>query len=97
VNSSGSIDTGEPSALTDDAGRYVLDLRRRRVDQRLRVIATGGIDTDTGYAFTGKLAARADSATTGQLISPLTSLVDALVAQGMTAVRRGPGSPRCSG
>lgn len=86
VNGNGSIDAGEPSALTDDAGRYVLDTSGVGASiSGLRVIATGGIDTDTGYAFTGKLAARADSATTGQLISPLTSLVDALVAQGMTA------------
>ncbi|TXH39530.1 MAG: cytochrome c [Burkholderiaceae bacterium] len=86
VNGNGSFDAGEPSALTDDSGRYVLDTSSVGASiSGMRVIATGGIDTDTGYAFTGKLAARADSATTGQLISPLTSLVDALVGQGMTA------------
>jgi hypothetical protein len=26
----------------------------------MRVIVTGGVDTDTGYAFTGMLTARAD-------------------------------------
>ena len=85
VNGNGSFDAGEPSALTDDSGRYVLDTSSVGASiSGMRVIATGGIDTDTGYAFTGKLAARADGATTGQLISPLTSLVDALVGQGMT-------------
>lgn len=86
VNGNGSIDAGEPSTLTDDAGHYVLDTAGVGVSiEGLRVIATGGIDTDTGYAFTGKLSTRAASATAGQLISPLTSLVDALIAQGLPA------------
>ena len=45
VNGNGSIDTGEPSALTDDAGRYVLDTSGVGASiSGLRVIATGGID-----------------------------------------------------
>lgn len=85
VNGNGLADSGEPSALTDDAGHYVLDISTLgQTLAGLRIVATGGIDTDTGFAFTGTLSAPADGATSGQLVSPLTSLVDTLVAQGQS-------------
>ncbi|MBL8433544.1 MAG: hypothetical protein JNL99_01285 [Zoogloea sp.] len=85
VNGNGLADAGEPSTLTDDTGRYALDVSAvARPVNGLRIVATGGVDTDTGYAFTGKLSSRADDATNGQLVSPLTSLVDALVSQGLS-------------
>ncbi len=85
VNGNGLADAGEPTATTDDVGRYRLDYATLSVPVAgLRVIVSGGIDTDTGYAFAGRLSTRADGAATGQLVSPLTSLVDALVAQGLT-------------
>lgn len=84
VNGNGLADPGEPTATTDDSGRYRLDASTVSASVGgMRVIVTGGIDTDTGYAFAGRLSARAEGASTGQLVSPLTSLTDALVAQGL--------------
>lgn len=85
ANGNGQADAGEPTATTDANGRYSLDYSQVSSPVAgLRVIVTGGIDTDTGYAFTGMLTARADGSRAGQLVSPLTSLVDALVAQGLS-------------
>ena len=85
VNGNGLADSGEPTTTTDDSGHYRLDASTVSAPiAGMRVIVTGGIDTDTGYAFAGRLSARAEGATTGQLVSPLTSLVDALVAQGLS-------------
>lgn len=85
VNGNGLADTGEPTATTDANGRYSLDYSQVSSPVLgMRVIVTGGVDTDTGYAFTGMLTARADGSRAGQLVSPLTSLVDALVAQGLS-------------
>lgn len=85
VNNNGILDTGEPSALTDASGRYSLDYSQVSAPiTGLKMVVTGGIDTDTGYAFTGRLSASADK-TAGQVISPLTSLVDAVIAQGLAS------------
>ena len=85
VNDNGLADPGEPTALTDASGRYSLDYSQVASPiAGMRVIVTGGVDTDTGYAFTGMLTARADGARSGQLVSPLTSLVDAMVDQGLS-------------
>lgn len=84
VNSNGRMDAGEPSTLTDASGRYTLDYSKVTTSVTgLSMLVTGGIDTDTGYAFTGRLSAVADMAAQGQVISPLTSLVDAVMAQGL--------------
>ncbi|MBL8434796.1 MAG: c-type cytochrome [Zoogloea sp.] len=85
VNGNGLPDAGEPTATTDANGRYSLDYSQVSSPLAgLRVVVTGGVDTDTGNAFTGILTARADGARSGQLVSPLTSLVDALVAEGFS-------------
>lgn len=85
VNGNGQADAGEPAATTDANGRYSLDYSQVSSPiAGMRVIVTGGVDTDTGYAFTGMLTARADGSQAGQLVSPLTSLVDALVADGLS-------------
>jgi hypothetical protein len=84
VNNNGAQDTGEPSALTDASGRYTLDYSKLTTPiNGLAIVVTGGIDTDTGFAFTGRLSAAADKAATGQVITPLTSLVDAVLAEGL--------------
>ena len=85
VNGNGLADAGEPTATTDANGRYSLDYSTLSSPiAGMRVVVTGGVDTDTGNAFTGMLTARADGAQAGQLVSPLTSLVDALVAEGFS-------------
>ncbi len=84
VNNNGTLDTGEPSVLTDAAGRYTLDYSKLTTPiNGLTIVVTGGIDTDTGFAFTGRLTAKADKAATAQVITPLTSLVDAVMAAGL--------------
>ena len=84
VNRNGVLDTGEPSTTTDASGRYVLDYSTVSTTiTGLPIVVTGGVDTDTGYAFTGRLSAQADKAANGQVVTPLTSLVDAVMAQGL--------------
>jgi len=84
VNKNGLLDSGEPSATTDSAGKYTLDYASVSGNVTgLPIVVTGGIDTDTGNAFTGQLSARADKAASGQVVSPLTSLIDAVIAQGL--------------
>ncbi|MDO8319599.1 cytochrome c [Rhodoferax sp.] len=86
LNSNGLQDTGEPSSLTNTTGQYVLDYSQLSTPiAGLQIVVTGGIDTDTGNTFTGRLTARASKAAQGQVVTPLTSLVDAMVAQGLAA------------
>jgi hypothetical protein len=86
INKNGVLDAGEPSAITDATGKYTLDYSAVNTSVTgLPIVVTGGIDTDTGNAFTGQLSARVDKATTGQVVSPLTSLIDAVIAQGLAA------------
>ena len=86
INKNGVLDAGEPSATTDATGKYTLDYSAVSTSVTgLPIVVTGGIDTDTGNAFTGQLSARVDKATTGQVVSPLTSLIDAVIAQGLAA------------
>lgn len=86
LNSNGALDAGEPSTTTDTNGRYVLDYKGvTGLVTGLSIVVTGGIDSDTGLAFAGQLKATADVAEQGQVVTPLTTLVDALVAQGHAA------------
>lgn len=86
INKNGVLDAGEPSSTTDATGKYTLDYSAVTASVTgLPIVVTGGIDTDTGNAFTGQLSARVDKATTGQVVSPLTSLIDAVIAQGLAA------------
>lgn len=86
-NGNGVRDSGEPSTVTDGSGRYSLDLTGISATALtgLKVIVSGGIDTDTGYAFAGHLSARIEQAVSGQVVTPLTTLVDAMVEQGLAA------------
>lgn len=84
VNKNGTLDNGEPSTTTDANGKYALDYSSISTSVTgLPIVVTGGIDTDTGTAFTGLLSARADKVSSGQVVSPLTTLIDAAVAQGL--------------
>lgn len=86
-NGNGTLDSGEPSTVTDSAGRYSLDMTGISATALtgLKVIVSGGIDTDTGYVFGGHLSARIEQAASGQVVTPLTTLVDAMVEQGLAA------------
>lgn len=85
-NGNGTLDSGEPNTVTDGAGRYSLDTTGTGQSLTgLKVIVSGGVDTDTGYAFAGRLSARVEEAESGQVVTPLTTLVDAMVEQGLAA------------
>lgn len=82
MNRNGVQDAGEPSTTTDLNGRYTLDYSEVTGSiTGLPVVVTGGVDSDTGFAFAGKLAAPVESARQAQVVTPLTTLVDAMVAQ----------------
>lgn len=86
MNRNGVQDAGEPSTTTDLNGRYALDYSAVTGSiTGLPVVVTGGVDSDTGFAFAGKLAAPVDAARQAQVVTPLTTLVDAMVAQGLAA------------
>jgi hypothetical protein len=84
INRNGVLDATEPSTTTDMNGRYTLNLSAVTVPTSgLPVVVTGGVDADTGFAFTGKLSAPVESTLQAQVVTPLSTLVDAMVAQGL--------------
>lgn len=85
INRNGISDVAEPSTTTDLNGRFALDYSGvTGAITGLPVVVTGGVDSDTGFGFTGKLAAPVESVRQTQVVTPLTTLVDAMVAQGLT-------------
>jgi hypothetical protein len=83
LNRDGQLTAGEPSTLTDASGRYTLDTSALTLPlDGLKVVVTGGVDSDTGFDFTGRLVARVEDASTAQVVTPLTTLLDAMVAAG---------------
>jgi hypothetical protein len=86
LNSNGILDAGEPSATTDTNGRYSLNYNGvTGLITGLPIVVTGGIDSDTGFAFAGQLKANADIAAQGQVVTPLTTLVNAMVTEGLAS------------
>lgn len=82
MNRNGVQDTGEPATTTDLNGRYALDYSAVTASiVGLPVVVTGGVDSDTGFAFGGKLSASVESARQAQVVTPLTTLVEAMVTQ----------------
>ena len=86
INRNGLADAGEPSTTTDLNGRYALDYSSVTGSvSGLPIVVTGGVDSDTGFAFAGKLSAPVESVSQAQVVTPMTTLVDAMVAQGLAA------------
>jgi len=86
INRNGLADAGEPSTTTDLNGRYALDYSSVTGSvSGLPVVVTGGVDSDTGFAFAGKLSAPIESVSQAQVVTPMTTLVDAMVSQGLAA------------
>lgn len=84
VNRNGVADAGEPITTTDLNGRYALDYSTVTGSVAgLPVVVTGGVDSDTGFAFSGKLSAPIESVSQAQVVTPMTTLVDAMVSQGL--------------
>lgn len=74
---------GEPKTTTDDNGQYTLDTAGIASVTNRYVVVTGGIDSDTGSAFQGRLIAQVENAASGQVVTPLTTLAYAMVAQNL--------------
>jgi hypothetical protein len=74
---------GEPKTTTGEYGQYSLDTTGVTSVSGRYVIVTGGVDTDTGYPFQGRLIATVENASSGQVVTPLTTLAYAMVAQGL--------------
>ena len=82
----GVPDEGEPRTQTDAQGAYVLDVTALgSAAAGHPIVVIGGVDTDTGNAFEGRLVVQADLASTGQVVTPLTTLADGLVSAGHAA------------
>jgi hypothetical protein len=73
LNANGILDAGEPNVATDATGNFTGLEGTGGV-----IVAFGGTDISTGKAFTGQLTAPGDAA----VVTPLTTLVQALVQQG---------------
>jgi serralysin len=77
ANGNGKLDTGEASTKSDASGHFTL------TGGSGTLVAFGGSDILTGLAFTGTLMAPAGSV----VLSPLTTLVVDLQAQGLTSAQ----------
>jgi VCBS repeat-containing protein len=75
INNNGALDAGEMASLSDGSGLF------DRVGGGGPIVALGGTDIATGLPFTGRLAAPEGSF----VITPLTTLVQALFARGIAA------------
>lgn len=71
TNNNGILDNGEVFTISADDGSFVLDGTGP-------LVATGGIDTSTGLPFSLKL-----TASSGDVLSPLTTLIDRMTVQGI--------------
>lgn len=86
INRNGLADAGEPVTSTDLSGRYALDYSAVTGSvSGLPIVVTGGVDSDTGFAFAGKLSAQVESVSQAQVVTPMTTLVDTMVSQGLAA------------
>jgi len=84
ANRNGVADAGVPTTTTDATGRYTLDYSAWSGSiTGLRIVVTGGVDSDTGFPFAGQLSAPIEKASQAQVVTPLTTLVDAMVSQGL--------------
>ncbi len=76
VNQNNACDAGEPSALTDERGKFTI----ASTTATGPLLLVGGTDLSTGAAFTGSLKAPAGST----VVTPLTSAIQSLVEKGKT-------------
>jgi T5SS/PEP-CTERM-associated repeat protein len=78
ANGNGMLDKGEVSATSNASGGFSLKAGSGRI------VAVGGTDVSTGLAFTGVLSAP----TGATVLTPLTTLIDALQGAGIKNVVR---------
>ena len=76
-----TCDDGEPSSTTNSQGEYSLNVTVEQQNHvnfnKAPIIASGGVDIDTGKNFEGKLEAPKNSS--GTNITPITTLVSKMV------------------
>lgn len=75
LNVNGQCDEGEPLVATGSNGEFALSLTEEQVAGGYPLIATGGIDRESGMAFLGTLMAWVDSNYPAYNITPLTTLL----------------------
>ncbi len=78
LNGNGVLDAGEPTTTTDANGAFTF--ATPLTNTTAPIIAFGGVDISSGQAYTNILKAPVGSA----VITPLTTLVQALVDQGLS-------------
>ena len=82
INLDGTCNEDEPSATTDDAGTYQLEVATSYLNGEYPLIAVNGIDKESQEAFVGTLMADVNS--TYQNITPLTTLAYAQIQENMS-------------
>lgn len=87
MNGNNACDTGEPNAVTDDNGNYSLSVSGDMTGKRVLVLATTATKDKSrpGYTFPAgfSLSALVDG-TTGQHVTPLTTMVIAQMESGLS-------------
>lgn len=85
INNNQAQDANEPSATTDESGKYTLSYTGvGELPATAKLIMFGGIDTGTGLPFSGVMFAKADRNDPSANITPLTTLLSALIDAGQT-------------
>jgi len=79
INRNNTCDTEEPTTLTDENGKFILDIVHSRIDGNYPLLVINGIDKESGKRFKGKLSADINS--TVQNITPLTTLLHTSMPQ----------------
>ena len=79
TNNNGLFEPEEPNAITNSEGFYLLDIPDRFDLSSGIVRLTGGVDTATGLPIQGVM-----SASSRGIISPLTSLIQGLIEDGLS-------------
>ena len=75
LNANGQCEEDEPSVVTGTSGEYSLNVTGEQIAGGAPLVATGGIDRESGKAFYGTLMAWVDTANATHNITPLTTLV----------------------
>ena len=85
MNNNGKCDVGEPSTVSDANGSFsftVTSKQRADANQSASILLKGGMDIDNNKALTGVLKAPYKDTTATINITPLTTMVTAMVANG---------------
>jgi len=85
MNNNGTCDAGEPSTVSDANGSFALAVTSQQkadANQSAPILVSGGVDIDNNKALIGVLKAPYKDTTATINITPLTTMVTAMVANG---------------